>query len=384
MDGSLDTLAYDGEGNCMQIFITTKPCLFQSVPTKVIFVRPFMTFTNRLGRDAYIKLCGEDEPKVLRPSDSRISFVYRVSDGPNKLQVRLEDTNWSFPVQIVKEDTISLVLRKHDGTRTFLRTEIRGYEEGSRFIVVFRLGSSNGPIRIENRTVTKTISIRQSGFGEDAWVPLEPFSTTNFAWEDPYGQRFIEAKVDNGLSTGVWELDLETTDIFSSEELGLLFHVVEIGDIRIGRFSDTRTIDASLHEQNRSLQLAGSWGHSNLQNTNQNNGASPLEIIIEFGVVGLSIIDHRPKEVSYFYFERVFVSYSTGYDGGMTNRFKLILGHVQLDNQLPLTVMPVLLAPEPDSDMHLPVFKMTITMRNENTDGIQVYPYIYIRVTEKS
>lgn len=46
-----------------------------------------MTFTNRLGRDVYIKLCGEDEPKVLRPSDSRISFVYRVSDGPNKLQV---------------------------------------------------------------------------------------------------------------------------------------------------------------------------------------------------------------------------------------------------------------------------------------------------------
>lgn len=62
------------------------------------------------------------------------------------------------------------------------------------------------------------------------------------------------------------------------------------------------------------------------------------------------------------------------------SRFKLILGHVQLDNQLPLTLMPVLLAPEPDSDMHHPVFKMTITMRNENTDGIQVYPYIYIRV----
>ncbi|KAM5573225.1 hypothetical protein ABKV19_012985 [Rosa sericea] len=383
MDGSLDVHAYDGEGNCMQLFITTKPCLYQSVPTKVISVRPFMTFTNRLGRDVYIKLCSEDEPKVLRPCDSRISFVYRVSDGPNKLQVRLGDTNWSFPIHIVKEDTISLVLRRHNGTRTFLRTEIRGYEEGSRFIIVFRLGSSNGPIRIENRTVSKTLSFRQSGFGEDAWVPLEPFSTTNFAWEDPYGQRFIEAKVDNDLSTGVWELDLETAGICSSEELGLQFHVVEIGDIRIARFSDTRTTDASLHEQIRSLQLAENCGPSNLQNTNQNNGASPLELIIEFGVVGLSIIDHRPKEVSYFYFERVFVSYSTGYDGGMTSRFKLILGHVQLDNQLPLTLMPVLLAPEPNSDMHHPVVKMTITMRNENTDGIQVYPYIYIRVTEK-
>lgn len=65
----------------------------------------------------------------------------------NGHQVQLEDTNWSFPIQIVKEDTIYLVLRRQNGTRRFLRTEIRGYEEGSRFVVVFRLGSTNGPIR---------------------------------------------------------------------------------------------------------------------------------------------------------------------------------------------------------------------------------------------
>lgn len=59
----------------------------------------------------------------------------------------MENTDWSFPIQISKEDTISLVLKKRDGLRIFLRTEIRGYEEGSRFIVVFRLGSPNGPIR---------------------------------------------------------------------------------------------------------------------------------------------------------------------------------------------------------------------------------------------
>ena len=61
-------------------------------------------------------------------------------------------------------------------------------------------------------------------------------------------------------------------------------------------------------------------------------------------------------------------------------RFKVIFGHLQLDNQLPLTLMPVLLAPEETSGIHNPVFKMTLTMRNENTDGIQVYPYVYIRV----
>ena len=61
-------------------------------------------------------------------------------------------------------------------------------------------------------------------------------------------------------------------------------------------------------------------------------------------------------------------------------RFKLILGHLQLDNQLPLTLMPVLLAPDQTSDVNHPVFKMTITIRNENSDGVLVFPYVYIRV----
>lgn len=46
-----------------------------------------MTFTNRVGRDISIKLSSQDEPKVLRASDSRVSFTYRQSGGPDKLQV---------------------------------------------------------------------------------------------------------------------------------------------------------------------------------------------------------------------------------------------------------------------------------------------------------
>lgn len=46
-----------------------------------------MTFTNRLGQDIFIKLNSEDEPKVLRAFDSRISFVYRKTGGTDKLQV---------------------------------------------------------------------------------------------------------------------------------------------------------------------------------------------------------------------------------------------------------------------------------------------------------
>lgn len=62
-------------------------------------------------------------------------------------QVRLRETEWSFPVQVAREDTIVLVLRSQNGARRFLKAEIRGFEEGSRFIVVFRLGPSNGRMR---------------------------------------------------------------------------------------------------------------------------------------------------------------------------------------------------------------------------------------------
>uniref|UniRef100_A0A6N2K527 PH domain-containing protein n=1 Tax=Salix viminalis TaxID=40686 RepID=A0A6N2K527_SALVM len=375
MDGSLDFYAYDADGNCMWLFVSTKPCPYQSVPTKIIYVRPFMTFTNRLGQDMFIKLNSEDEPKVLRASDSRIAFAYRKTTETDKIQVRLQDTEWSFPVQISKEDTIFLVLRGQNHSWIFLRTEIRGYEEGSRFIVVFRPGSSDGPIRIENRT-DKMISIRQSGFGDISYIKLEPLSTKKFAWEDPYGQKIVDAMIDSDSRNTIWKLDMEGTGISSAEdaELGLQFHVVEMGDVKVGRFTK--------REESMSVTPAGNQGTSHTQSAMQ-NAAVPVEFVVELGVVGISVVDHRPKELSYVYLESVFVSYSTGYDGGTTSRFKLILGNLQIDNQLPLTLMPVLLAPEQTSDTHHPVFKMTFTIRNESTDGIQVYPHLYIRVTDK-
>lgn len=67
----------------MQTFLLSTYQLFW----QVITVRPFVTFTNRLGQDIFLKLSSEDEPKVLRASDARASFVYRDTGGPDELQV---------------------------------------------------------------------------------------------------------------------------------------------------------------------------------------------------------------------------------------------------------------------------------------------------------
>ncbi|KNA21084.1 hypothetical protein SOVF_046540 [Spinacia oleracea] len=377
MDGSLDLSAIDSAGNCIRLFVTTKPCPYQSIPTKVISIRAYMTFTNRTGQDVFIKLSSNDEEKILRASDSRVCFLCQETSDCNKLQVRLEDTKWSFPIEILKEDSLSLVLRKECGERIFVRTEIRGYEEGSRFIVVFRQ-SSRSPIRIENRT-RKTISIRQSGFADEYLIRLTPWSTTDFSWDDPYGQKSFDVSVysDSGVSTST--LNLETAATCSLEGAGVQFQLTDTGKFTVARFTEEQASRLST-EGNDQIMIEN--GESLQMQRIVRNTVPPFELTVELGVLGLSVMDHRPRELSYLYLERVYVAYSTGCDGGTSNKFKLILGHLQLDNQLPLTAMPVLLAPD-HIDMLQPVFKITLTIQNENTDGIQVYPEVYIRVTEE-
>ncbi|ONK73416.1 uncharacterized protein A4U43_C04F31270 [Asparagus officinalis] len=383
MDGSVDLYAYDADGNCMRIFISSKPSPYQAIPTKVITIRPFMTFSNRLGQDVFIRFNVEDQPKTLHASDSRVSFIYHEA-GPDKLQVRLEDTDWCFPVEIMKEDTITIVLKKHLGGRKFLRAEIRGYDEGSRFSVLLRLEPAHGPIRMENRTRSTIIKIRQSGLDDDAWTILNPLSATKFSWDDPYGQKLLDVGISGERQSYIPNISLEKLmdSIAELKAHGMKVRCIEFGDTKILRFiDDEKTLLLSTDEKAGPAKTDSS-SSSSLGNEIESSSA-PLEFIIELGIVGISLIDNRPRELLYLYLEKVFVSYSTGYDAGTTSRFKLIVGQIQLDNQLPLTVMPVLLAPEDKPDVNHPVFKATITMCNNSTDDTLVYPYIYVRVTDK-
>ena len=63
---------------------------------QVINIRPFMTFTNRVGEGIFIKFSSEDDPKILHLTDSRIPFTYRETGGPDKLQVSGQLTIFSL------------------------------------------------------------------------------------------------------------------------------------------------------------------------------------------------------------------------------------------------------------------------------------------------
>lgn len=162
--------------------------------------------------------------------------------------------------------------------------------------------------RIENRTSNTTLKFRQSGFGDDAWILLGPLSTTSFAWEDPYGEKLLDTEICSGGSTRVWKVDLDKPEICPSGDgqSQVSFNVVEIDGAKVVRFVEDRT-------------SGGIQRQFDMQ-TEMRETSAPLELIVELGVVGVSVVDHRPKELSFLCLERVFMSYSTGYDGGTTSR----------------------------------------------------------------
>lgn len=166
------------------------------------------------------------------------------------------------------------------------------------------------------------IKFRQSGLSDDAWVQLQPLSTTNFSWDDPCGEKLLDVSLCSGTNISVQKFSLEKTGECFPDEWGqsVQLVVVEMGDIKIARFTDDqRILELCSRENVNLLTCVGNWGTTSMQSKMQNNSA-PLELIVDLGVVGISVIDHRPRELLYMYLERVFISYSTGYDGGNTSR----------------------------------------------------------------
>lgn len=162
---------------------------------------------------------------------------------------------------------------------------------------------------------------------------LPPLSTTNFCWEDHNSQHLLDTKINTDSSIGVWKLD-KSTGFCSLEdgETELCCHVAKEGDIKVVRFRASRYLESDFLEEMGYISAARNW-RSQLQRPVQDSEAAPTELIVELGVVGISIIDHRPKELAYMYLERVVISYSTGLDGGTTNRFE----HFP---PAPLTIIP--------------------------------------------
>lgn len=186
-------------------------------------------------------------------------------------------------------------------------------------LAIYNINKKKNYFRIENRLDRTKISIRQSG-SDDSWIQLDSLSTTNFSWINFYGQKLLDICIHNHTKCFINNVSVEENSEHCLElnsHANICLDILEFEDIKILRFSN---IERAIDSERSSIMLVSYKGTSSSQDKMVMD-TKPLELIIELGSVGTSLIDHKPKELLFLYFGRVFISYSTGYVTGKTSRY---------------------------------------------------------------
>ncbi|CAI5481287.1 unnamed protein product [Closterium sp. Yama58-4] len=399
--------AADGSYLPLVAFMDVSP--FGSQATKVLKVRPLLTLTNRLGEPVFVRPPGSEEHITeLAPSDWHRPLVYPRGFGADTFQVRTSLSEWSYPLKLsVDAEVIAVVRLLRDNSRHFIRIDARSGGATSKHIISFRFGGLHLPFKLENHS-SHSVYFRQSGLPMTAWEVLLPKSASAFAWEVPDEDHFLEVYA--------WPCN-EASGDFSGSRVNLpdtlLYDLSEPGDlaslplpaaghlrvqsfdcdsVRIVRFTNGGGMTGEeegeqqqQQPQQRDGEVAAPAGSTleQQQSANVVNKGSRMEISLDLMSVGLSIIDQRPQELLYAFSEGFLLEYH--YDGrDDSSRVKLILKSLRIDNQLPLSPLPVLLFLEqkgmPEKDY---VFKFLVLSRGSMKQDEVCYPKLTLWLAQE-
>ncbi|BBN04917.1 vacuolar protein sorting-associated protein 13A/C [Marchantia polymorpha subsp. ruderalis] len=378
-DGTVELRGLAENGSFFRFLVTTSSCPLNFVKTKVFRIRPYILFTNRCGQAIYMKQKRADDIKTLHPADWRVSFPFPEAEESELLQIKLDGCQWSLPFSVDKETTMHIALRKEDGGRRSVRIEIRGYEEGSRFLVMFRLGSARGPYRLDNRTNNTEFKIRQNGLDDDAWMNLPPHSTKTFAWEDHCQEQLLEVlALGNNVVIDVNKIGYHPAlNLGPHSSTTVSVRVLELMEVKTVRFFEE--ID-ELEEVEGEHEISSSQEEMMpAEEDAEEQASAQTEVVIDIPRLGLSVTDHKPQEILYLFLGNVIFTYQMGF-GARTSSLKLRVGDLQLDNQLPLAWMPVLLAPERRNEDKEFLLTATVTMYDDSIEATTVFSYVGVQV----
>ncbi|KAF5202036.1 Vacuolar protein sorting-associated protein 13c [Thalictrum thalictroides] len=267
--------------------------------------------------------------------------------------------------------------------RTKLRVEVRSGTKMSSYEVVFRLASFSSPYRVENRSMFLPIRFRQVDGASDSWQSLLPNAAALFLWEDLGRQRLLEILVDG--------TDPSKSVKYNIDELAD-HHPISVSGgpcsaLRVTIIKEERTnvvIISDWMPENK-LSLTNPKNTPKLFRINSQNQQSistsdcEFHVTLELAEMGLSIIDHTPEEILYLSVQNLFLSRTTGLGSGIS-RFKLRLHSIQVDNQLPLSPMPVLFRPQRVGEKLDYILKLSLTMQSNGSLDLWIYPYIGFHV----
>ncbi|GMP76188.1 hypothetical protein CsSME_00032971 [Camellia sinensis var. sinensis] len=322
----------------------------------------------------------------IHPTDPPRHFGWQPSTKLELLKVRLDDYEWSTPFSVETEGLMCVSLKNETKSEQIhLRVEVRSGTKCSHYEVIFRPNSLSSPYRIENCSLFLPVSFRQVDGTSDSWRSLLPNSAASLLWEDLGRRRLLELLVDgtDPLKSQTYNID-EISDhqpihVAGGPSKALCVSILKEEKINVIKLSDWMPENDAIVNQNVPSSLSQLSGND-FQHRQSNTSNCEFHVIIELAELGLSIIDHTPEEILYMSVQNLLLSYSTVLDSGIS-RLKVRMRGIQVDNQLPLTPMPVLFRPQRVVEETNYILKFPMTQQSNGSLGFFVYPYIGFQVS---
>ncbi|KAL8205058.1 hypothetical protein R6Q57_010681 [Mikania cordata] len=362
--------------------------------TKVVCFQPHALFYNRAGLSLGLQQCDTQSIVWIHPTNAPNHFKWQTSAKVELLKLKTNGFHWSMPFSVATEGWMRVSLRNETtGQQLFLKVEVRSGTTNSCFDVIFRPNSFSSQYRIENHSMVLPFHFRQMDGGDDSWCSLFPCTSASFSWEDLGRQRILEVLVDGADSKDSAKYNIDevrdhqpvqmdggTTKavrvtIVKEEKM----NIVMLRDYKPDYSDDPKTAA----KMKRNITASSSSQRNDSQQSVSSTWDCELHLTFELTELGLSIIDHTPEEILYLSVQNLLLSHSTGLGSGIS-RIKLRMRGIQVDNQLPLTTMPVLFRPQRvgvDADY---ILKFSMTKQSDGSLDFCAYPYIGLQGPENS
>ncbi|KAL6576075.1 hypothetical protein OROHE_000546 [Orobanche hederae] len=358
--------------------------------TKVVHLQPHTMFINRVGAGICMQQCDTHSLEWLHPTEPTKHFGWQ-SGKSELLELRMDGYQWSVPFTIASEGLMSICLRSELGSGQInLSIEVRGGTKTSRYEVIFRPSSFSSPYRIENRCFFLPIQFQQVSGSKDSWRSLLPNAATSFSWEDLGRKRFLEVLVDGDdpMTSQKYDIDEikdhQPIQVAGGSRRGIRVSIIREDKVNVVKISDWIPENEAPTLLNRSISSVQqiSESMSQLQPTTLGSDCE-FHLTLEVAELGLSIVDHTPEEILYLSLQNFLLSYSTGLGSGIS-RLKIRMGGIQIDNQLPLTPVPVLFRPQRVGEDTDYILKLSVTQQSSGSLDLCIYPYIGLQGPENT
>ncbi|KAK9139107.1 hypothetical protein Scep_008788 [Stephania cephalantha] len=378
----VDVRAFASDGSYYKLSVLINAT---SDRTKVVHFQPQYVFINRVGCSIALQQCDTEVEEWFSSSDPPKPFQWRSSGKVELLKLRLDGYSWSSPFSIGSEGVMSVSFKNHMGNeRMYMRVEVRSGTKSSSYEVLFHHSSFSSPYRIENRSMFLPIHFRQVDGTCNSWKSLSPNAASSFLWEDLGRKRMLEVLVD-----GTDPIKAEKFNIDEVFELQPIYVTGGGGKkaLCVSVFKEDKTnvvkISDWMPENGPPAIMSGSGplspaipsGHDPRPQKTPLPSDCEFHIIIELAELGISIVDHTPEEILYLSVQNLFLSRSTGLGSGIS-RIKIRMHAIQVDNQLPLTPMPVLFRPQKVGEQADYIIKFSLTIQSNGSLDLLNYPYI--------